>query len=107
VDGESGFLEVLALRLAGGEDMLPVFSFEEEAELFLALGTPDGSWLVKETAARELASLLLSGPLSDVGRVALDPLPGRLGGSLIGLLSIRRQEFVARLLIDGRRSPTP
>ncbi len=62
--------------------------------------------MARETGAGELASLLLSS-LSGIGRVALDPLPGRLGESLVGLSSIRRQEFVARLLIDGRRPPTP
>lgn len=104
VDRESGFLEVLALRLAGGAEVMPVFSFEEEAELFLRFGVPDGCWLVRETAAGELASLLL-GPLSGVEGVALDPLPRRLGGSLIGLLSIRRRDFVARLLIDRGEPP--
>ncbi|MDP9485857.1 MAG: hypothetical protein M3Q49_08760 [Actinomycetota bacterium] len=107
VDRESGLVEVLVLKLAGGEGVLPVFGFEEEAELFLLLGAPGGSpWLARETGAGELASLLL-GPLSGVGRVALDPLPGRLGGSLLGPLSVRRQEFVARLLIGRRRPPTP
>ena len=99
VDCESGFLEVFALRHAGGAEVLPVFSFEEEAELFLRFGATDGCWLVRETAAGELASLLL-GPLSGVEGVVLDPLPRRLGGSLIGLLSIRRRDFVARLLSD-------
>ncbi len=38
VDRESGLAEVLALKLAGGEEVLAVFGFEEEAELFLWLG---------------------------------------------------------------------
>ncbi len=60
--------------------MLPVVSFEEKAELFLWLGVaePESCWLVRETAAGELASLLL-GPLSGVGRVALDPPGGSAG----------------------------
>jgi hypothetical protein len=112
VDGESGFLEVLALKLGGGEEVLAVFGFEEEAELFLRLGAGgDGppsrrGWVARETGAGELASLLL-GPLSGVGGVVLDPLPGWLGGSLVGLPSIRRQDFVARLLIGRRRPPAP
>lgn len=106
VDRESGFLEVMALRLAGGREVLPVFSFEEEAELFLRLGAPGDRWLVKETTSGELASLLL-GPLSGVERVALDPLPGKLGGWLVGLVSIRRREFVARVLIDRGKPATP
>jgi hypothetical protein len=106
VSHESNVMEVMALRLADGAEVLPVFSFEEEAKLFLRLGVPDGRWLVRETAAGELASLLL-GPLSGVDRVALDPLPGKLGGLLVALLSIRRREFVARLLIDRGKPPTP
>jgi hypothetical protein len=38
VNHESGWMEVLTLSLAGGEKMLPVFSFKEEAELFVTLG---------------------------------------------------------------------
>lgn len=111
MDGEGGFVEVLALRFAGGEEVLPVFSFKEEAELFLWLGAGCGGslgrgWVSRETGAEELASLLL-GPLSGVGRVALDPLPGWFSEALVGLLSVRRQEFLARLLINGRRPPTP
>lgn len=102
VDGESGFVEVMALRLAGGEEVLPVFSFEEEAELFLWLGAGSGrsawrGWKIRETGAEELASLLL-GPLSSVGRVALDPLPGWVSEAVLGLVSVGRREFVTRLL---------
>ncbi len=104
VDRESGFLEVMALGLAGGEQVVPVFSFEEEAELFLRLGAPEGDWLVRETGAWELASLLL-GPLSVARRVALDPLPDRLGGTVVGLLSTDRHDFVERLLAVGGRCP--
>ncbi len=105
---EGGFLEVMALGLGGGERAVPVFSFGEEAELFLRFGAgegaePGGRWLVRQTAPGELASLLL-GPLSGAGRVALDPLPGRLGGgAFLGLVSVRREDFVARLLAIGDR----
>ncbi len=68
VGRESGFVGVLTLRLAGGEEVLPVFGFEEEVEPFLWLGVaePESCWLMWETAAEELASLLL-GPLSASG----------------------------------------
>ncbi len=99
-------MEVMALRLAGGERVVPVFGFEEEAELFLRFGTgpAEGRWLVRETGAGELASLLL-GPLSGVGRVALDPLPGGLVRAVVGLVSTDREGFVARLLAAGGRCP--
>ena len=102
----------MALRLAGGERVLPVFGFEEEAELFLALGAAEGTksgdrWIARETAAGELASLLL-GPLSGVGRVALDPLlPGGLGRTVAGLVSADREGFVERLLAPGPRPRGP
>jgi len=108
VSHEGGFLEVLALTLADGERVVPVFSFGEEAELFLGLGAAEGAepgdrWLVRETAPGELASLLL-GPLSGAGRVALDPLPGRLGGeAFLGLVSTDREDFLARILAVGWR----
>jgi hypothetical protein len=98
-------MEVLVLSLAGDEDVvLPVFSFEEEAELFLRLGTPGGGWLARETGAAEFVSLLL-GPLSGVERVALDPLPGRLAEMLIGLVSIDRVTFIERLLMGKEEPP--
>lgn len=103
---EGGFLEVLVLWLAGGERAVAVFSFEEEAELFLRFGAGEGAepgdrWVVRQTAPGELASLLV-GPLSDAGRVALDPLPGRLGGgAFLGLVSTDRERFVAGLLAAG------
>ncbi len=111
VKHEGDILEAMALRLAGGEEVLPVFSFEEEAELFLGLGMaedtkPEGRWLVRETGAGELASLL-RGPLSGVGRVALDPLPGGRGRAVAGLVSTDREGFVERLLVAGPRPREP
>jgi hypothetical protein len=35
---ENGRLKFLALSLTGGEEVLPVFSSEEEAKMFLSLG---------------------------------------------------------------------
>jgi hypothetical protein len=109
VNHESGWMEVLVLRLAGGEKMvLPVFSFKEEAELFLGLGASfaRGGWLARETGAGELVSLLLE-PLSGVERVALDPLPGRLAETVIGLVSTDRATFIEGLLTGKGEPPAP
>ncbi len=109
VNHERGWMEVLVLRLAGGEKMvLPVFSFKEEAELFLGLGASfaRGGWLARETGAGELVSLLL-GPLSGVERVALDPLPGRLAETVIGLVSTDRATFIEGLLMGKGEPPAP
>ncbi len=107
VNHESGRMEVLVLSLAGGEKIvLPVFSFKEEAELFFRLGASfaPGGWLARESGAGELVSLLL-GPLSGVERVALDPLPGRLTETVVGLVSTDRATFIERLLM-GKGEPT-
>ena len=68
---EGGPLEVLTLD---GGDTLPVFSGEEEAELFLWLREArEYGWEVRESSAGELSSLLC-GPCSGATFVALDPL---------------------------------
>ena len=71
-DGASRW-EPLTTRLADGRRALCVFSFEEEARLFLRLGTEDG-WRVRTIGVGELVSVL-SGPCRQDKLVALDPLP--------------------------------
>ena len=56
---ENGPLEVLTTGLSGGEEALPVFSHEEEAEMFLCLGELGDGWQARESAAGELTSILL------------------------------------------------
>jgi hypothetical protein len=68
-----GRMEVLTID-AGGETVLPVFSFQEEGELFLRLEAT-AEWWLRETTTGELISLLL-GLCARVDKVALDPLPG-------------------------------
>ena len=64
----------------GGEQALPVFSGEGEAEMFVWLGGAfEDGWRVRETSAGELVSILY-GPCAGVGSVALDPSPGMDGG---------------------------
>jgi hypothetical protein len=91
----TGGMEVLRIKLASGEEALPVFSFEDEARKFFELGTSDG-WRVRETAAGELISILF-GPCAGVRRVALDPLPGP-DAALAGLVSMGREAFMESLL---------
>ncbi len=92
--------EVLAAELVGGHRALPVFSFREEAELFLRLGVVWQGWRVKETGAGELFSVLL-GPCANVERVALDPLLGIGVESVNRLVSMSRGRFLAFLLKDA------
>ena len=102
----TGGMEVLRTMLAPGREALPVFSFEDEARMFLELGA-SGGWRVRETTAGELTSVLC-GICANVDRVVLDPilLPGPLIEGFNGLLSMEREAFVGSLLNPQRfRSP--
>ncbi len=91
-----GRLEVLTTSLADGRTVLPVFSFEEEAALFLCLGA-QGSWQVRRTGAGELVSLLY-GPCKEVELVALDPMSDVEADLINSLVSLERGRFVDVLL---------
>ena len=92
-----GRLEPLCVR-AGLSKVLPIFSFEEEARMFLHLGGYEESgWRARESSAGELISVLC-GPLADVEGVALDPLPEMLEGGTIELVEVERRRFVGQLL---------
>jgi hypothetical protein len=95
-DGE-GRLESLCVH-TGTSRVLPVFSFEEEAEMFLHLGGyADSGWRARESSAGELVSVLC-GPCIDVEGVALDPLSEMLEDGTIGLVEVGRRRFVGQLL---------
>ena len=100
---ENGRLEVLATGLAGAEEAVPIFSHEEEAEMFLRLWEVgfDG-WQVRESSTGELISVL-SGPCASVERVALDPLPEMLVERTVGLVSLSRERFVDLVLSRTQR----
>lgn len=91
-----GYIEALTVEF-GETTALPVFSFEEEAELFLSLGVSGGEWEVRRSGAGEILSLL-HGPLAGIHGVALDPVPECCGGSLMKLLVIEREEFESSIL---------
>ncbi len=96
-----GQLELLTVDLDGTGEALPVFSFEEEAEMFLWLQMTEDGHEVRETTPGQLVSILY-GPCADVGRVMLDPLPG-IGASMqISLLGMDRNDFVESVM--GARS---
>jgi hypothetical protein len=98
-----GRLEPLCVR-AGTSKVLPVFSFEEEAEMFLHLGGyADSGWRARESCAGELVSVLL-GPCLDVEGVALDPLPEMLANGTLGLVWVGRKRFLGQLSERGTRT---
>ena len=94
-----GWREVLTID-AGGETVLPVFSFQEEGEFFLGLEAAEAEWWPRETTTGELVSLLL-GLCSRVDKVALDPLPGLGERRIIDLVSTGRKHFVRHLMGEG------
>jgi hypothetical protein len=96
-------MEVLRATLASGKEALPVFSFEDEARMFLELGTP-GCWRVKETTADELTSVLF-GLCPGVDRVVLDPLPGPFAQALMDLVSMGREAFMESYVKNEEISP--
>ncbi|CAA9460524.1 MAG: hypothetical protein AVDCRST_MAG58-2467 [uncultured Rubrobacteraceae bacterium] len=104
VGGDGDRPEVFELGADKGTRMLPVFSFEEEAMLFLRLGGLEGRWRVGETGAADLASTL-TGAHRGVIRVVLDPFPEIGFARFYEVFSLGREEFVA-LLILGRRFRT-
>jgi hypothetical protein len=102
-DANEGFgqLEVLTVDLEGTGEALAVFSFEEEAEMFLWLQRTEDGQEVRETTPGQLVSILY-GPCADVGRVMLDPLPEIGARMQISLLGMDRHDFVESVM--GARS---
>ncbi len=91
-----GRMEVLTID-AGGETVLPLFSFQEEVELFLHLQAKGADWWPRETTTGELVSLLL-GLCARVDKVALDPLPSLEEREIVELVSTGRRHFVRHLM---------
>lgn len=95
---ENGRIQFLTTaRDKASRETLPVFGYEEEAEMFLHLGGYDDSWSVRESSSGEVVSVLC-GPCSGAEGVALDPLPGMVADGTLHLVWLRRENFLARLL---------
>ena len=93
--------DLLTVDLDGTGEALPVFSFEEEAEMFLWLQTTEDGQEVRETTPGQLVSILY-GSCAHVGRVILDPLPEIGARMQISLLGMDRNDFVESVM--GARS---
>jgi hypothetical protein len=93
--------DLLTVDLDGTGQALPVFSFEEEAEMFLWLQTTEEGREVRVTTPEQLVSILY-GSCADVGRVILDPLPEIGARTQNSLLGMDRSDFVASVM--GARS---
>jgi hypothetical protein len=94
-----GRLEPLAIEFTDGRRALGIFSFEEEARMFLSLGT-HGGWRVRATGNGELVSVLY-GACREVELIALDPVPQREAEAVNSLLCVDQARFVDFLLRKG------
>jgi hypothetical protein len=100
---ENGRVEFLiTARDEDGEEILPVFGYEEEAEMFLWLEVSSHGWRTRESSAGELISVLY-GPCKGVEKVVLDPLPQLLAEKTVGLVSMERERFVDFITIGGKQ----
>jgi len=97
---ENGRIEMLTFY---GGDVLPVFSFGEEAEMFHRFSGVGDDWQVSESEAEELVSVLY-GPIAGVKEVALDPLPEMVAERTLGLISLRRARFMEFITARRRAS---
>ncbi len=110
VDREAGDSALLTAGLSGnGEGVLPVFSFKEEAQMYLWGGALGGRWRVEEVEPEALASVL-SGPGSRFEWVALDPMGEAWDHEVNRLVCMSRERFLSLLAcrpektIVGQRS---
>ncbi|CAN5142413.1 MAG: hypothetical protein M3Q62_07705 [Actinomycetota bacterium] len=99
-NGNAG-IEVLVLD-RNSQKTLPVFSFEEEAEMFLRFGNVGGDWRIRESGVGELISVLY-GLCAVVSDVALDPLPEMVAERFVGLVSLDRERFIERIMNRNRQ----
>jgi hypothetical protein len=98
-------MDVFTTHLCGDRKALAVFSFEEEAQMFLdlCLAVSQDEWRVRQTSVGELVSVLY-GPCSETKKVVLDPVPEVGREELVDQLSMHRNDFLRFLL--GEEMPS-
>src|SRR5215207_9759113 len=97
--GVSG-MEVFTIHPGGGAEVVAVFTFEEQAQVFLdsRFGASGEGWKARQTWPGELMSVLC-GPCSTAKEVALDPPPEAVEkGKSAGLRAVDRDNFLVQLL---------
>jgi hypothetical protein len=89
--GATDHIEVFTLD---GGSLLPVFSGEEEAEMYLWLKKAyEDGWEARRCSSEELKSVLY-GPCSGAWGVALDPSLAIVDGPSVRLVSLDRGRFL-------------
>jgi len=97
---EAGRPGELTVRIDTSTEALPVFSYPEEAEMFLRLGSlEERGWRVVAYTAGELVSRLPEYRRAGIDLVALDPLPEMMGSAFdttIALVTLSLRGFARR-----------
>lgn len=92
--------EAFTVGVGAEADTLPVFSFPDEAEIFLRFGGFEaGGWRAAESTAGEIVSRLATYRRAGVNFVALDPLPEMVGSmfdTTIALVTLSLSGFAQR-----------
>lgn len=94
-------LDVFTLDYGGHERVLPVFSSQEEARLFVEKRFTKGGWHARPVGIGELVSVLC-GPCRTVDNVAFDPPWDTLSERTLAQVSLSREVFVDFLVGRGR-----
>jgi hypothetical protein len=106
--GVSG-MDVLTIRLGDGAEALAVFTFEEQARVFVdsRFGASGAGWEPRQTWPGEMTSVLC-GPCSAAKRVALDPPPEAVEEEASARLrAVDRDHFLGMLLGKGAADIRP
>lgn len=98
----AGLSHARTVKLGGLGEALALFSFEEEARMFIWCGTAEAGWHPRKFTPEELLQML-AGPHSTAGFVALDPLPDPIFMGMAPLVSLSR-ECVVDLLVKRVKS---
>jgi hypothetical protein len=89
--GATDDIEVFTLD---GGSILPIFSGEDEAEMYLWFKRAgEGGWEVRRSSSEELTSVLY-GPCSGAGSVVLDPSPEIIDRPSARLVNLDRRRFL-------------
>ena len=108
---ETGLPGVFTVRVDAEREALPVFSFPEEAEMFVRLGgLEERGWRAFKSTAAEILSRLAECRRAGVGLVALDPLPEMMGpifDATIALVTLSLHGFAERHAVDSFATARP
>lgn len=96
----AGRSEAFTIRVDAGREALPIFSFPDEAGMFLRLGGfEEEGWRAIKSTAGDLVSRLAEYQRAGIDLVALDPLPETMGHTFdtaIALVTLSLRGFADR-----------